>query len=153
MTEDRTRGLVLYSLAGVVLLGGGLWFVRAAPGETPNPRIADWQARVEVALPDLPSQTLSDTIVLRSEMRTERTSAVDGGAYTLSLVCAGTGRVRVRLSSPGGADSGQAVPCSEDPVPERLRFSLADEFAMSVAGEETADGAVFRWRLERSRGY
>lgn len=153
MIADRTRGVLLYSLAGVVLLGGGLWFFGAAPATGLDPRVAEWRETAERLLPDLPLQTMADTIVITGGISTERNTPVDGGPYALSMICAGTGQVRVRLSSPGGNDSGQAVRCSEEPIPQRLRFSLADEFYMSVAGEQDEGDAVFRWRLERVRGF
>ena len=153
MIDDRTRGALLYSLAGLVLLGGGVWFFRAAPETGLDPRVSEWQATVEQLLPDMPLQTMADTIVLTGDLSTERNSPVVGGPYSLSVICAGTGQVRVRLSSPGGNDSGRAVRCSDNPLPERLRFSLADEFYMSVSGEQEAGGAVFRWRLERVGGF
>jgi hypothetical protein len=150
---DRARGVLLYSLAGVVLLAGGLWFVRAAPQTGPDPRVARWQRIAEEALPDLPLQTMADTIVISGDAGTERSNAVDGGSYALSMVCAGAGQVRVRLSSSGSNDSGRAVRCSEEPTPEQLRVALADEFHLSVSGERQDGHAVFRWRLERTRGF
>ncbi len=150
---DRTRGALLYSLTGAVLLGGGLWFFGTAPEDGRDPRIARWQATVEERLPDLAMQTLADTMVVGGDLSTERTSPVDGGWYALSVVCAGTGQVRVRLSSSDGNDTGRAVPCSDDPSPQRLQVALADEFYLSVAAEESDGGAVFRWRLERTRGF
>ena len=153
MIPDRTRGVLLYALAGAVLLGGGVWFFRAAPPSGLDPRVARWQATAEEMLPDLALQTMADTIVITSDVSTERNAPVDGGSYSLSMVCAGTGQVRVRLSSSGSNDSGLAVRCSDEPTPEQLRVALADEFYMSVSGEQDDGGAVFRWRLERTRGF
>ncbi len=153
MISDRARGVVLYSLAGAVLLGGGLWFVRAAPQTGLDPRLARWQETAEEVLPDLALQTMADTIVITGDISTQRNSPVDGGSYSLSMVCAGTGQVRVRLSSSDRNDSGRAVRCSDQPTPQRLRVALADEFHMSVSGEQDDGGAVFRWRLERTRDF
>ena len=152
MIGDRKRGVLLYSLAGVVLLIGGLWFFGAAPQTGVDPRVAEWQTTAERLLPDLPLQTMADTIVLTGDIATERTSPVDGGSYALSMICAGTGQVRVRLSS-NGTDSGLAVRCSDAPTERRLRVALAGEFFLSVSAEEDDGGAVFRWRLERTRGF
>jgi hypothetical protein len=154
VTDERTRGVVLYALAGVVLLGGGVWFFRADPIADESPRLAAWRAAAEESLPDLPLQTMAETLVLSRGGRAERTAAVDGGAYTLSMVCAGTtGQVRVRLSSVG-EDSGRAVPCREEaPTVDRLRVALAGEIFLRLSAENDTDGAVFRWRLERTRGF
>ena len=94
---------------------------------------------------------MAETIVLTGELGTERTTPVDGGSYSLSMICAGTGQVRVRLSSTGN-DSGRAVQCAEAPEVDRLRVAVADEFFMRVSAENDEGGAVFRWRLERTRG-
>jgi hypothetical protein len=148
---ERARGAMLYALTGVVLLGGGLWFLRAAPSTGADPRIAGWRATAERLLPDMPLQAMAETIVLNGELGTERTTPVDGGSYSLSMICAGTGQVRVRLSSTGN-DSGRAVQCDDAPVVDRLRVAVADEFFMRVSAENDEGGAVFRWRLERTRG-
>jgi hypothetical protein len=61
--------------------------------------------------------------------------------------------VRVQLSS-SGTDSGRAIPCSDqEPGVDRIRVALADEFYLRVSAENDANGAVFRWRLQRSRGF
>jgi hypothetical protein len=142
---------MLYALTGVVLLGGGVWFVRASPHRGADPRIAGWRETAERLLPDLPAQAIAETIVLTGETGTERTTPVDGGSYSLSMICAGTGQVRVRLSSTGN-DSGRAVQCGEAPEVDRLRVAVADEFFMRVSAENDEGGAVFRWRLELTRG-
>ena len=151
MIGERARGVMLYALTGVLLLGGGLWFVRPAPDTSADPRIAGWRETVERLLPDRPSQAMAETIVLNGKVGTERTTPVDGGSYSLSMICAGTGQVRVQLSSTGN-DSGRAVHCGEVPVADRLLVAVADEFFMRVSAENDDSGAVFRWRLERTRG-
>jgi hypothetical protein len=150
--DDWGRGALLYSLAGVVLLGGGLWFFRAAPATGDDPRVAGWRETAERLLPELPLQASAETMVLVSGASVERNTPVDGGSYTLSMVCAGTGRIRVQLSASGN-DSGRAVSCSDDPDADRVRVALADEFYIRVSVEDDDGGAVFRWRLERSRRY
>lgn len=152
MTEERIRGVTLYALAAVVLLGGGLWFVRAAPETGDDPRLRAWQEKVEQLLPDVPLQALADTVVLTGDLANERTSPVDRGSYRLAMTCAGTGKVRVRVSN-NRRDSGRAIVCSESPEVGRIEVALADEFYLQVSGEEDQGGAVFRWRLERNVGY
>ena len=146
-------GFVLYGLAGLVLLAGGVWFVLADPIVGEPPELAAWRAAAEESLPDQPLQTMAETLVLSSGGRTERTTPVDGGSYILSMVCAGTtGQVRVRLGT--GQESGRAVPCRETgPSVDRVRVALAGELTMRLSAENDTGGAVFRWRLERSRGF
>ena len=154
MTDERARGVVLYALAGALLLGGGVWFVRAAPPSEKSDDVAAWQATAERALPDSSLQAMAETLVLTSDGRTERTAPVVGGAYTLSMVCsAAAGQVRVRLST-FGMDSGRAVRCAaENPDVARVQVALVDELHMRLSAEDAERGAVFRWRLERTRGF
>ncbi len=129
MNGDRAKGALLYALSAVLLLGGGVWFFRAAP-------------------------TTGDdhTIVMAGDITTERSTNVGGGSYTLSMVCLGDGgHVRVRLSSIGD-DSGRAVACTPDPASVTLNVALAADFFMLVSGETGGATAVFRWRLDRARG-
>ncbi|MCA2213585.1 DUF6023 family protein [Jidongwangia harbinensis] len=150
---DRSRGVVLYAATGVVLLTGAVWFVRAAPDTGVDPRVAAWRATAEGLLPDEPRQAVADTMVLTGVTTRERTAPVDSGAYTLIMVCAGTGRVRVRLSAVS-SDSGRAVRCADDPVREQLDdLGLPGEFFMLVTSEPADTGSVvFRWRLDRALG-
>jgi hypothetical protein len=134
-----------------VLIAGGVWFVRASPGAGVDPRMAAWRATAEELLPDAPL-AMSDTIVLSGDVPSEHRSPIDGGSYALSMLCAGTGQVRVRVST-GNNDSGRAVPCSDAPSPETIRVALADQFYLQVSAEEDDGGAVFRWRLQRTRRY
>ena len=63
MIEDRARGAMLYSLAGLILLAGGLWFVRAAPDDEDD-RIRAWRATAEELLPDVAAQAMAGAVVL-----------------------------------------------------------------------------------------
>ena len=152
MIEDRARGAMLYSLAGLILLAGGLWFVRAAPDDEDD-RIRAWRATAEELVPDVAAQAMAGTVVLSAGASTARTTPVTGGSYALTMICAGTGRVRVRLNTAGN-DSGRAVVCTDTPTPQRLTVALAGEFFMMMSSEsERGASAVFRWRLERDRGF
>ena len=108
MIEDRARGAMLYPLAGLILLAGGVWFAWAAPDDEDD-RIRSWRATAEELVPDVAAQAMADTVVLPGGASTARTTPVDGGSYTLTMICAGTGRVRVRLSTEGN-DSGGRCP-------------------------------------------
>jgi hypothetical protein len=150
---DRGRGWALYALSAVLLAGGGVWFVRAAPHGGADPRLAAWQTTASRLLPDQPLQIKADTIVVTGDRTTERSADVPAGAYSLSMVCLGDGgQVRVRLSS-SGDDSGRGLPCTDDPSTVTLTVALATDFFMTVSGETGGPAAVFRWRLDRSRGF
>jgi hypothetical protein len=145
--------VLLYAATGVVLLAGAGWYAWAAPDTGEDPRVAAWRATVERLVPDQPLQAMADTVVLSGATSRESTTPVDGGSYTLTMICAGSGQVRVRLSSFGN-DSGRAVRCTDEPRTEQLNVGLADEFFMLVSSEPDGPGrAVFRWRLDRTRGY
>lgn len=142
--------MALYASAALVLAAGATWYTAADPGTGEDGRVARWRATAERVVPDLPRQAVADTVVLTGSATRERTTPVDSGAYTLTMVCAGTGRVRVRLSSFGN-DSGRAVRCADAPQSEQLTVALADEFFLLVSSEPVDPaGAVFRWRLDRA---
>jgi len=145
-------GAALYALALVLLLAGGVWFVRAAPVTGEDPAVAAGRVTVERLLPDVPRQAHAETLVVAGGARTERTTSVPGGAYVLAMLCVGDGQVRVRMSATG-VDSGRAVPCApEDPEPVELAVGLADDFFIAVSAE-TEGPVVFRWRITRARSY
>jgi hypothetical protein len=152
VTGERGRGVLLYTLSAVLLLGGGLWFFRAAPPSGDDPQVDAWRNRAAALLPDVPLEVMADTIVMAGDISTERNASVDGGSYTLSMVCLGErGQVRVRLSTSGN-DSGRAVRCAGKPASVSLSVALADHFFMLVSAETEGGTAVFRWRLDRGRG-
>jgi hypothetical protein len=152
VTGNRARAAALYGIAGVLLLAGVLWFVRAAPETGEDPAVTAGRKTAERLLPDLALQSEAETMVLAAGVRTERSTSVQGGSYTLAMICIGAGQIRVRLSAQG-VDSGRAVPCDEgEPVPLELTVGLADEFFMAVSSE-TDGPAVFRWRVVRGRAY
>jgi hypothetical protein len=149
---DRAAGAAPYALALVLLVAGGVWFVRAAPETGEDPAMVAARATAERLLPDLQRQTEAETMVLAASKRVERTTAVQGGSYALAMLCVGEGQIRVRLSNTG-LDSGRAVPCErEDPQPVELTVGLADDLFLAVSAE-TDGPAVFRWRVVRARSY
>jgi hypothetical protein len=145
--------VLLYSLAAVLLVAGGLWFFRAAPQFGPDPRLAVWRAAVIRVVPDLKPQVSSATVILGAPApSSEQLDGLDSGSYTLTVACAGesVGRVRIRLSATGN-DSGRAVQCADDPTPVTLTVALADSFVMLISAETAGRPAVFRWRLSLTR--
>ncbi|GAB1643455.1 DUF6023 family protein [Krasilnikovia sp. MM14-A1259] len=151
MTGERARGLQLYAIAAVLLAAGAAWWVRAAPGTGEDPRVPRWKDAAVRRVPDATPQVLADMVVLTRGASAQRETDVPGGTFTLTMVCAGEGRVRVRLSSTGN-DSGRAVPCADRPDPVELTVGVAHEFFLSMTAE-TDGSAVFRWRLTRSGGF
>jgi uncharacterized protein DUF6023 len=153
MSSERGRGVLLYLLFAVLLAGGGVWFFRSEPASTSDPRIAVWRDSAANLLPDRPLEVRADTIVMTADSSTQRTEAVGGGSYTLSMVCLGeSGRIRVRLST-SGDDSGRGVPCARAPQLVAITVGLADDFFMEVSAETDGSIAVFRWRLDHARGF
>lgn len=152
MRQDRAAGATLYALALLLLVAGGIWFVRAAPETGDDAIIVAGRATVERLLPDVQRQAEAETMVLAAGVRTERSTDLPGGSYALTMLCVGEGQVRVRLSATG-EDSGRAVPCARaDPQPVELTVGLADDLFMAVSAE-TQGPAVFRWRVTRTRSY
>lgn len=149
MKPERARGLQLSVLAALVLIGGGVWFVRAAPRLGTDPRLAGWRTTVTQALPDVQPQIDAGTIALGSGSEQQATAPVPGGSFTLTMICAGTGWVRARVST--GNDTGLAVPCSARPRPVTITVGLGSQFFLSMESETEA--AVFRWRLTIATPY
>ena len=144
MTQDQARGLQLYALAVLVLIGGGVWFFRAAPNLGGDAQVQAWRATVTRELPDVQPQIDAGTVLVARGADSEATAQVPGGSFILTMICAGAGHVRVRLSSTGN-DTGLPIPCADQPQPVTLKVGLGTEFYMSMVAE--TDRAVFRWRL------
>jgi hypothetical protein len=149
--SEQSRALQLYALAAVLLIGGIVWFVRAAPYVGDDPRVLAWQATVIRELPDVQPQVGSDTLMLGSGAEREARAPVDGGSFALTMICAGVGQVRVRLSAIGSNDTGRAVPCTDAPRTVTLTVGLGTEFYLSMQSETSE--AVFRWRLTPATTY
>jgi hypothetical protein len=147
---SRWPTLQPYALALLVLLGGGGWFVETAPYLGEDPRVRDWRAAVTRALPDVQPQVDADTVMLGEASERQAAVPVTGGPFVLTMICAGVGQVRVRLSSTGN-DTGRAVPCADRPQPVSMSVALAAQFYLSMTAETTA--AVFRWRLTPAPSY
>jgi len=147
---ERLRNLQPYVLAALVLVGGGVWFFGSAPYLGEDRRVKAWRATVTRDLPDVQPQIEADTVVLGRSADTEAAASVSAGSFTLAMICAGVGQVRVRLSSTGN-DTGRPVPCADEPQPVMLTVWLGTEFHLSMAAESEA--AVFRWRLTPTTTY
>jgi hypothetical protein len=94
VTRERAHGLQLYALAAVLLIGGIVWFFRTEPYVGADPRVLAWQATVIREVPDVQPQVGSGTLMIGSGAEREARAPVDGGSFTLTMVCAGIGQVR-----------------------------------------------------------
>jgi len=141
---ERVRRIQPYVLAALVLVGGGVWFFRAEPYLGEDVQVRAWRATVTRSLPDVQPQIDADTVMLGWAADREASVSVVGGSFTLAMVCAGTGKVRVRLSSSGN-DTGKPVLCADQPQRVTMTMGLGTKFYLAMTGETEA--AVFRWRL------
>ena len=147
MSSERVRGALLYTVFGLLLIGGAGWWLRAAPPTGEPPEIAAWRATVERKLPDAPGQADARTVVLPAGSEREELSNVANGSYLVSVICAGESRVRITLSSVGN-DSGRGLACGTDPTPFVFTSGVAGQFHLSVNVAD-AGPVVLRWTLLR----
>jgi hypothetical protein len=154
VTKERTRGLVLYSLAAVLLAGGTAWWLASAPDEVrPASQEQKWRQTAEELLPDVSDQEDADTLTLESGVEQQVSTSVAAGAYSISVVCVGgpgsTARVALESSGLGTVgDSGLGLSCEQERSPESFTVQLDDGFRMTVTvGEDS--GVVFRYVLRR----
>ncbi len=149
--QERARSAALYGLTATVAAAGATAFVVTAPRTGENPRVVAGRRTVERLIPDSPLQTGAETMVLAGGSRAERNTPVPGGSFTLTMACAGEGRIRVRLSTTT-VDSGRAVRCAAEPGTVELEVGLASMFFLSVAAESESE-SVFRWRITRANSF
>jgi len=134
-----------YVLAVLVLVGGGVWFFQTAPYLGEDVRVRAWRATVTRELPDVQPQIEADTVMLGLGTDREASASLVGGSFTLAMVCAGKGQVRVRLGSSSDYDTGRPVLCADQPQRVTMTIGLGTKFHLTMTGETEA--AVFRWRL------
>jgi hypothetical protein len=152
VTAEQTRGVLLYTLTAVLLIAGGLWWVRSAPPGPDDPRVEQWRAKAGLLLPDQIQQVKAETFPLASGHDADRNAVVTAGSYRVTMLCvADRGDVRVRFSTTD-SDSGRAVPCAPAPTPVTLTIALADNFFLNATSESPTRAVIFRWRLERAGG-
>jgi len=146
---ERGRGAVLYACAGLVLAGGGLWWVRAAPRDRVDPEIARWQHSAEQLLPDLEKQESADTLALAAGADQDVLADVSDGSFRVSVVCVGGAGSQLRISLGDAEDSGHGLDCAGDHTPYNFNVAIPDQLRMSLSVGESGP-VVFRYSILRT---
>ena len=148
MIGERARGALLYAFAGLVLVGGGAWWVRAAPREAPGSRIEQWRLAAERLLPDADRQEAAETLPLAAGVDRKVVASIGNGGHALSVVCVGGRASEVRISL-GINDSGMRVPCFGAHRLLSLNVGLAGKLQLDVSVGD-AGPVVFRYSIRRT---
>jgi hypothetical protein len=144
---ERTRGVLLYAFAAVVLTGGAFWWFRAAPHAAVDSQIDQWRQSAERLVPDLDRQDAADTVSLAAGTEREVQANVANGSYRVTVVCVGGGDSSVRISlSDSGADSGHGLDCSGNQRPFDFPVAVAGQLRINVSVGE-AGPVVFRYTV------
>jgi hypothetical protein len=151
MTRERLGGAVLYGTAVLLLAAGALWWFRAAPAPTADPRlVAGWES-VERGLPDRDGQAGARTFVMGDGSDTEETLDVDMGVFQLYLLCSGKGWLRTRMGL-FAEQPGRLVPCTDPPTLVTVTTSRTDRLHATLSA--AVEGrAVVRWQAMRLGDY
>ncbi|SNY04524.1 DUF6023 family protein [Paractinoplanes atraurantiacus] len=158
MTTDRQRGVVLYSMAAVLLAGGAAWWLVTAPDDTkPTSQAQQWRQAAERLLPDVGTQEDGATLTLNPGAEQAISTEVSFGQYSVAMVCVGGAgsTVRVSLDNPEtpdfsgiGGDSGLGMSCEQERSPETFPVQLSDALRMTVSAGQDSE-VVFRYSLVR----
>ncbi|WIM96208.1 DUF6023 family protein [Actinoplanes oblitus] len=150
MTGARARGVVLHGAAALLLVVGGAWWWSARPRSAADPRLLDWRLTAERLLPDTGEQEAADTMVLAAGADYAKTDDLDGGAFLVSVVCAGPDGSLVRVSlGEGDEDSGRGLHCSGSRTPEVFSVGVGTQLRLRVVVDKIGP-VIFRYTLERS---
>lgn len=149
MVGERARGAVLYACAGLMLAGGGVWWVRAAPREVVDPRIERWQSSALRLLPDTDNQDSSGTVALAAGADQDVLAEGGAGSFLVSVICVGGDGSSVRISLSETDDSGHGLDCAGDPTPFQFKVSIPDQLRINVSVNESGP-VVFRYSLART---
>ena len=146
MTQERATGAVLYPAAALVLAAGAVWWFRAAPQPTVDPRLAAAWASAERVLPDREGQLGARTFVVANGSQADETVDVDEGVYQLYVLCAGEGTLRGRVETFGEGPE-QSMPCTDPPTLTTVTTRVAEEFRLTLSSASVERPAVVRWQL------
>jgi uncharacterized protein DUF6023 len=149
MVGERARGAVLYACAGLVLAGGGVWWVRAAPPVSADPQIKQWQRTAVQLLPDTDGQDSSGTVALAAGADQEVLAEGGEGSFVVSVICVGGADSSLRISLSDTDDSGHGLDCAGDPAPFQFKVSIPDQLRMNVTVNDSGP-VVFRYSLSRT---
>ncbi|WP_433307882.1 DUF6023 family protein [Actinoplanes sp. CA-030573] len=148
--DDRARGIVLYACALVLLAGGGLWWLRAAPHDDPDPRLAQWRRSAQELLPEAGDQEAGDTVALSAGRDHLVLSDVESGEFQVSVVCVGPAESQVRVSlGEAGSDSGHGLSCAGGEPADSFTVSTSGQLRLHVSVNE-AGPVIFRYALVRT---
>jgi hypothetical protein len=144
---ERARGFVLYGCASVLLAGGGLWWVRAAPDDGVDPRIEQWSQDAQRLLPDVSEQQTAATMPIAAGADREVVADLETGSYQVNVVCVGgaDSRVRIRLGD-DGSDSGRGIDCEGGSQLDNFTVGTAGQLRMNVTASPNGP-VVFRYSL------
>jgi uncharacterized protein DUF6023 len=146
---ERARGAVLYACAGLLLAGGAVWWVRAAPRERVDPQIERWRRSAEQMLPDLEKQESADTLTLAAGADQDVVADVGDGSFLVSVICVGGADSQLRISLSDGDDSGHGLDCAGDRTPYNFNVAIRDQLRMNVNVGD-AGSVVFRYSVLRA---
>lgn len=150
MIGERVRGALLYASAGLVLVAGSAWWVRAAPRPAPASQVERWQLTAERLLPDTDGQEAADTLALAAGVDHEVVASIGTGDHALSVVCVGGQASEVRISL-GVNDSGVRVPCFGTHQSLSFDVGLAGWLRLNVS-VGAAGPVVFRYSIRPAAG-
>jgi hypothetical protein len=148
VNADRVRGAVLYAGAVVLLVAGGVWWVRAAPRQLVDPAVAQWTATAERLLPEPDEAEADKTVELGAGVDREITVQVDDGSHHIEVVCVGGPNSLVRVSLGTYNDSGRGLACTGHQQPMSFDVGVAGGLRMnlSVGG---ASAVVVRYAVTK----
>jgi hypothetical protein len=96
----------------VLLVGGGVWWVRAAPRPVVDPAVAQWTTTAERLLPEPDDAEADDTIELGAGVDREVSVQLEDGSHHIEVVCVGGVNSLVRVSLGSYNDSGRGMGCT-----------------------------------------
>jgi hypothetical protein len=139
--------VLIYALATVLLLTGGLWWFTAAPEESRSPLLAQWEATAQQLLPEVENQADSGMLTLSAGSDRTIESNVGIGEFVVSVVCVGreSSRIRVSLGEPG-TDSGRGLACGDDVNQDTFSVSLAGTLRLRVSVGDVGP-VIFRYAV------
>ncbi len=137
MTSERVRGIILYLCAGLVLAGGGLWWLHAAPKAGIDPQLAQWRQAAEQALPDDSNQQSANTEILAAGV--DRVFSIDAGtgSYLISVVCVGADGSELRINLGDPSDSGHGLNCVKGQPPYNFNVGISGSLDLHVTVAHT----------------
>ena len=149
MNADRVRGAVLYAGAVVLLVVGGVWWVRAAPRQLTDSAVAQWTATAERLLPAPDDAEADDTLELAAGVDREVSVQLEDGSHHIEVVCVGGANSLMRVSLGSYNDSGRGMGCTGNTQPMSFDVGLAGGLRMKLSVGE-ASAVVVRYAVTKA---